>query len=93
MTGNKLQIESAIATASLIYYLKKKNPSAIRMTYTAFCLQETGCAERLSIVAMNLPHRENFYTLATSQVFGSTHVFPFMGLLVDLPFYHHFVAP
>ena len=42
-TGNKVQIESAIATATLdMDTISKKenqtNPSAIRMTYTASCL-------------------------------------------------------
>ena len=64
------------------------------MTYPASRLgKHAGSAKRFSIVAINPLHRENFYTLATAQVLGSTHVFPFIGLPVDLPFYHHFVAP
>ena len=46
-TGNKIQIESAIATATLdMNTISKKqnktNPSAIRMTYTASCLGKQG---------------------------------------------------
>ena len=71
-TGNKIQIESAIATATLDMNTisktqNKTNPSAIWMTYPASRLgKHAGSAKRLSIVAINPLHRENFYTLATA---------------------------
>ena len=67
-TGNKIQIESANATATLdmntISKRQKKNkPFSNTDDVHRLPFRKTGSAKRFSIVAMNL-HREHFYTLA-----------------------------
>ena len=70
-TGNKIQIESAIATATLdMNTISKKTKQNKPFSNTddvhRLPLRETGSAKRLSIVAINLLHREHFYTFATA---------------------------
>ena len=69
-TGNKIQIESAIATATLdmdtLKKTKQKKPFSNTDDVHRLPLRETGSAKRFSIVAISLLHRENFYTLATA---------------------------
>ena len=68
-TGNKIQIESAIATATLdMNTISTQTNKPFSNTDDVRCLplRETGSAKRFSIVAINLLHRKNFYTLATA---------------------------
>ena len=60
------QIESAIVTATLDMNTISKRQNKTNPNVHRLLLRETGSPKRFFVVAMNLLHREHFYTLATA---------------------------